>query len=59
MKAAPAAPLARCQRRGESRPALADPASGGEGVGALAFSADGRQLAAGDSNGTTYLWRAS
>jgi Protein kinase domain/WD domain, G-beta repeat len=37
---------------------LADPASGSEGVGALAFSADGRQLAAGDSNGTTYLWRA-
>ena len=34
---------------------LADPASGSEGLGALAFSADGRQLAAGDSNGTTYL----
>ena len=37
--------------------ALTDPATGGQGVGALAFSADGHTLATGDSDGTTYLWR--
>ena len=38
---------------------LTDPASGSQGVGAVAFSPDGQLLAAGDTNGTTYLWRVS
>jgi serine/threonine-protein kinase len=38
--------------------ALTNPNSGSEGVGALAFSADGRYLVTGDTNGNAYLWRA-
>jgi WD40 repeat protein len=41
--------------------ALSDPNSGGafgnQGVGALAFSSDGRYLVTGDTNGNAYLWR--
>lgn len=44
---------------GQARGTLTDPASGSEGVGAVAFSPDGGMLAAGDTNGTTYLWRVS
>ncbi len=36
---------------------LTDPASGAQGVGAVAFSPDGQMLATGDTNGTTYLWK--
>jgi WD40 repeat protein len=36
---------------------LTDPATGRQGVGALAFSPDGKTLATGDTNGSTYLWR--
>jgi serine/threonine-protein kinase len=42
---------------GQARATLADPASGSQGVGAVAFSPDGKTLIAGDTNGTTYLWR--
>ena len=42
---------------GQTRATLADPASGSQGVGAVAFSPDGTILVAGDTNGTTYLWR--
>jgi hypothetical protein len=42
---------------GQARGTLADPASGSQGVGAVAFSPDGKTLVAGDTNGTTYLWR--
>jgi hypothetical protein len=38
---------------------LTDPASGGQGVGAVAFSPDGQTLATGDTNGTTYLWKVT
>jgi WD40 repeat protein len=38
---------------------LADPSSGTQGVGAVAFSDNGRVLAAGDTNGATYLWKVS
>ena len=44
---------------GDYMATLTDPASGSQGVGAVAFSPDGRLLAAGDTNGTTYLWRVS
>jgi Protein kinase domain/WD domain, G-beta repeat len=42
---------------GNAGTALPDPDSGREGVGAVAFSPNGMTLAAGDTNGTTYLWR--
>jgi serine/threonine-protein kinase len=38
---------------------LRNPGSGSQGVGAVAFSPDGRMLAAGDTNGTTYVWASS
>ena len=44
---------------GDADAVLPDPASGSQGVGAVAFSPDGETLAAGDTNGTTYLWRTS
>jgi serine/threonine-protein kinase len=37
---------------------LADPGSGGDGIGALAFSSDGKHLVTGDTNGRSYLWQA-
>ncbi len=37
---------------------LADPATGGQGVGALAFSPNGSWLVTGDTNGKAYRWRA-
>jgi len=37
---------------------LADPNSGGEGVGALDFSPDGTWLVTGDTNGKAYVWRS-
>jgi WD40 repeat protein len=36
---------------------LADPHSGSDGIGAVAVSADGRYLVAGDTNGSAYLWK--
>ena len=42
---------------GNADTALPDPDSGREGVGAVAFSPNGMTLAAGDTNGTMYLWR--
>jgi serine/threonine-protein kinase len=42
---------------GNADATLPDPHSGGQGVGAVAFSPNGMTLAAGDTNGTTYLWR--
>lgn len=36
---------------------LTDPASGGNGIGAVGFSADGTYLMTGDTNGSAYLWR--
>ena len=49
----------RAAATGDNMATLTDPASGSQGVGAVAFSPDGRLLAAGDTNGTTYLWRVS
>jgi len=36
---------------------VTDPGSGSDGIGALAFSNDGRYLATGDTNGRSYLWK--
>lgn len=36
---------------------LRDPNSGRQGVGTLAFSADGQYLVTGDTNGSAYLWK--
>ena len=44
---------------GNASATLTDPATGSHGVGALAFSPDGKTLATGDTNGSTYLWRIS
>jgi serine/threonine protein kinase len=44
---------------GDASATLTDPASGGQGVGAVAFSPDGQTLATGDTNGTTYLWKVT
>ena len=49
----------RAAATGDYMATLTDPASRSQGVGAVAFSPDGRLLAAGDTNGTTYLWRVS
>jgi WD40 repeat protein len=49
----------RAAATGDYMATLTDPASGSQGVGTVAFSPDGRLLAAGDTNGTTYLWRVS
>jgi serine/threonine protein kinase len=38
---------------------LIDPATGSQGVGAVAFSPNGQLLATGDTNGITYVWRVS
>ena len=50
--------LARWFRQTAIVRAFRDPGTGARPVNSVAFSADGRQLAAGDPNGTTYLWRA-
>ena len=42
---------------GKASAMLTDPATGSQGVGALAFSPNGQTLATGDTNGSTYLWR--
>jgi WD40 repeat protein len=42
---------------GKASATLTDPATGSQGVGALAFSPDGQTLATGDTSGSTYLWR--
>ncbi len=44
---------------GNTSATMTDPASGGQGVGAVAFSPDSQTLAAGDTNGTTYLWKVT
>ena len=38
--------------------ALLDPGHGVQGVGALAFSNDGKWLVTCDTNGSAYLWQA-
>ncbi|HEY6789494.1 MAG TPA: serine/threonine-protein kinase [Trebonia sp.] len=42
---------------GNADATLSDPNTGRQGVGAVAFSPNGMTLAAGDTDGTTYLWR--
>jgi WD40 repeat protein len=42
---------------GNASATLTDPATGSQGIGALAFSPDGQTLATGDTSGSTYLWR--
>lgn len=42
---------------GQPTETLADPGSGSQGVGAVAFSADGGSLVTGDTNNKAYLWR--
>ena len=44
---------------GGAKGVLTDPATGSEGVGAVAFSPNGQLLATGDTNGITYVWRVS
>jgi serine/threonine protein kinase len=36
---------------------LTDPRSGGDGIGAVTISANGRYLVAGDTNGSAYAWK--
>ena len=42
---------------GQPAETLADPGSGSQGAGAVAFSPDGGSLVTGDTNNKAYLWR--
>lgn len=42
---------------GQPAGTLADPGSGSQGVGAVAFSPNGRSLVTGDTNNKAYLWQ--